>query len=167
MPGGTVNAGIKKEKRTLPGSDLESFLGPTTGIVTLPCGASGLLSLGSLAVFLGSPLEADLLLLAEVVALLPEDSGAGVMGLPGRGSEELDAAGLGVIEDLVDLLEGLIGGLGEDEEDVDEHGGAEDGEEDVSPPGDLLKRRGHEVGEGKVERPVRGGGEGDGLSTEA
>lgn len=74
---------------------------------------------------------------------------------------------LGVIKDLLNLLEGFVGCLGEHEQDVQEHGGAEDGKEDVGLPGDPGKSRGHKVGEGKVESPVGRGAESDSLAAEA
>ncbi len=53
-------------------------------------------------------------------------------GLPSGCANPLDA--MWIKEDGFDLLEGLGGGLGEHEEDVDEHGDEEDAEEDVDSP---------------------------------
>ena len=85
--------------------------------------------------------------------------------LPRGGADVLGSERVG--EHLLDLLEGLARGLGEGEEHVQEHGGVEDAEDDVDLPLDVDERGGHEVAEGEVEDPVRGGGERDGLAADA
>ena len=89
------------------------------------------------------------------------------VGLPSGRSEISDAPRGGVIEDLLDLLKKLLGGLGEQEEHVPEHAEAEDGEDNVHLPFDVLKPWWHEVRKGEVEDPVGRGAKRDGLSTNA
>lgn len=57
-----------------------------------------------------------------------------VLGLPGRRTDVRDA--VGVLEDMLDLFQGLARCLGEEEEDVQEHGGQENTEDDVGLPTD-------------------------------
>ena len=73
--------------------------------------------------------------------------------LPGWRTKILETARRGVIEDLLDFLEGLLGGLGEDEEHVEEHCYAEDTEHDVDLPSDVGKCGRDEVGKSEVESP--------------
>lgn len=88
-----------------------------------------------------------------------------VPSLPGRLTDERNTGGIG--EDGLDVLEGLTGGFGEHEEDVQEHGGTEDTEENVDLPLDVDEGRGHEVAEREVEGPVGGGAQRVGLATDA
>ena len=85
--------------------------------------------------------------------------------LPGRCAHVLQTQG--IREHGLDVLERLAGGFGEEEEDVQEHGDAEDAEDDVDLPLDVDKSGGHEVTEGEVEGPVGGGGEGNGFTADA
>lgn len=55
------------------------------------------------------------------------------------------------VEDGVDLLEGLAGGLGVGEEDVEDHDEAEDAEDDVRLPLDVGEGGRDEEGESQVE----------------
>lgn len=48
---------------------------------------------------------------------------------------------------------------------MQEHGCAEDAEEDIDFPFDVLEGWGHEIAQREVERPVCRGGQGDSLST--
>lgn len=89
------------------------------------------------------------------------------MGLPGWRPEILDAARGGVVEDLLDLLQKLLGRLGKQEVDVPKHSEAEDGEDDVDLPLDVLEPGWHEVRKGEVEDPVGRGSQRDSLSTDA
>lgn len=89
------------------------------------------------------------------------------VGLPRRGPKESDAAWGLVAEDLLDLLERFLRSLGEQEEDVDEHSGTEDREDDVDLPSDVCKCGRHEVCKGEVEGPVCRGGERYSLSSDA
>ena len=73
--------------------------------------------------------------------------------LPSWRTNILETARRGVIEDLLDLLEGLLTGLGEEEEHVEEHCYAEDAEYDVDFPSDVGKCGRDEVGESEVKRP--------------
>jgi hypothetical protein len=73
--------------------------------------------------------------------------------LPGWRTNILETAWRGIIEDLLDLLEGLLAGLGEEEEHVEEHRYAEDSEYDVDFPSDVGKCGRDEVGESEVESP--------------
>ena len=88
-------------------------------------------------------------------------------GLPCWGTDKTQGARNRVIKDVLDLLQSLGGSLGEHEEDVDEHDGAEDAEQDVHLPGDVRECRRYEIGERKVECPVGAGRQRDGLSTNA
>ena len=60
------------------------------------------------------------------------------MCLPGRCSKVLNTAWSRVVENVFDLLKRLLAGLGEQEENVDEHGYAEDAEHDVDLPAWVL-----------------------------
>jgi hypothetical protein len=83
-----------------------------------------------------------------------QSSGAGInVCLPGWRTKILEAARRSVIENLLDLLEGLLGGLGEDEQHVEEHCYAEDTEHDVDLPSDVGKCGRDEVGKSEVESP--------------
>lgn len=64
-----------------------------------------------------------------------------------------------------DLLKSLALGLGEQEVDVDSHDGAEDTEDDVGLPGDVLECGGDKHGQGKVEDPVCGSADTGGYTT--
>lgn len=120
------------------------------------------LHLGRLLDTLGAVLEATLL---HIAALQSLGAAEALLGLPGGNTNVLDAL-LVVGEDVLDLLESLSSGLGEHEEDVEEHGGAEDGEDEVDLPLDIDERRRNEVGEGKVEDPVGGRGQSNTLATD-
>lgn len=72
-------------------------------------------------------------------------------GLPGGGADVRDP--LRIEEDALDLLERLVGRFREHEEDVYEHGGEEDAEEDINLPSDVDKSGGHKVRKGEVESP--------------
>ncbi len=85
--------------------------------------------------------------------------------LPGGGADALDATW--IQKDGLDLLERLVGRLGEQEEDVDEHGHQKDAEEDIHFPGDVDEGGRDEVGESEVHRPVGRGGQGDRLAADA
>lgn len=82
-----------------------------------------------------------------LLVIAPSLNGHGVaeraLGLPRRGADVRDA--VGVREDGLDLLQHLACRLGEQEEDMDEHCGAENPKRDVHLPLDVHKRRGHEV----------------------
>lgn len=80
---------------------------------------------------------------------------AGVPGLLARQKHALD------------LLKRLARGLWEGKEGVHRHSEVEDAEKDVSLPLDVLKSRGNEVRECKVEGPVAGRCDGDSLATQA
>ena len=67
------------------------------------------------------------------------------------------------LEEHVDLLERLAARLREHEEGVDDAAKAEDAEDDVRAPDDVLERRRHEVGEREVEDPVSRRREADAL----
>jgi hypothetical protein len=56
-------------------------------------------------------------------------------------------------EHFLDILESLARRLGEEEESVDCHGGAEDAEDEVDAPLDVDESGWDEVGEGEVEDP--------------
>lgn len=112
-------------------------------------------------------LNSELGLRVELVLFEAHNCGAGVPCLPGRLANELDGTGLGVVKDVRDLLEGLVGRLGEHEEHVPEHAEAEDSKQDVGLPGDVCKCGWHKVGKGKVERPVSRGRERNSLATNA
>lgn len=86
-------------------------------------------------------------------------------GLPGRSPDVFDA--LGVLEDGLGLLEGLARRLGEQEEDVDEHGDEEDGEDEVRLPLDVGKGLGDEEAQRRVEGPVTRRGQRDALASES
>jgi len=75
------------------------------------------------------------------------------VGLPSRRTEILETAWCAIIKDLLNLLERLLAGFGEEEEDVEEHGYAEYTEYNVDFPADVGKCRGDEVGQCKVEGP--------------
>lgn len=77
------------------------------------------------------------------------------MRLPSRRTKKPDAPWRGVIEDLFDFFKRLLRGFWEEEEHVQEHGHAEDAEDDVDFPADVGECGGHEVGEGEVECPKR------------
>jgi len=84
--------------------------------------------------------------------------------LPGRSTDVLDSVLVG--ENIFNLFQSLACGFGEHEEDVNEHDNAEDAKEDVGPPLDVDKGRRDEVSQSKIEGPVGGCGERDGLSTD-
>ena len=88
-----------------------------------------------------------------------------LVGLPRESADVLGSERVG--EHLLDLLERLACSLGEGEQDVQEHGGVEDTEDDVDLPLNVDESGWDEVAEGEVEDPVGGGGEGDGLATDA
>lgn len=110
-------------------------------------------------------LELGHLLLIELAALKQQSLLRHGLRLPRRGADILGTEGIG--EHILDLLEGLAGGLRECDEHVEEHAGVEDAEEDVHLPADGDEGRGHEVGEREVEDPVSRGGERDGLAAHA
>lgn len=72
-----------------------------------------------------------------------------------------------VLEQTRDLLKRLARRLREQEENVDEHGYTEDAKDNVHLPADIDERRRDEVAEGKVEGPVAGRGERNGLASDA
>lgn len=111
-------------------------------------------------------LVADLLGSRNLAVLQSCRAAETLLRLPGGNANVLDAIDL-VGEDGLNLFQRLASRLGEHKEDVEEHGRAEDGEDKVRLPLDVDKRGGNEVGESKVEDPVGGGGEGDGLATDA
>ena len=79
-------------------------------------------------------------------------SGAAIdMRLPSRRTNILDTAWRLVVEDLVDLFKRLAGRLGEEEEDMHEHAEAEDSEEEIDFPADVLECWGYEVAKCEVE----------------
>lgn len=83
-----------------------------------------------------------------------QSSGTGIdVCLPGWRTNILEAAWRGIIKDLLHLLEGLLAGLGEEEEHVEEHCYAEDTEHDVDFPSDVGKCGRDEIGESEVESP--------------
>lgn len=89
----------------------------------------------------------------------------GDMGLPSQGTDILWPSR--IRKNIFNLFECLACRFREHEEDVDEHGGAEDTENDICPPLDAHKRWGNEVAEGKVEGPVCGRGECNCFPTDA
>lgn len=99
------------------------------------------------------------------IAPLGTDSEAGRdLGLPGGSSHVGNA--VGVFKHGLGLFQGLSGSLGEDEQDVEESNGVEDGEDEVRLPLDVGKgHRGKETQSG-VEGPVSRGGHGDTLASE-
>ena len=72
-----------------------------------------------------------------------------------------------VSEHGLNLLERLAGGFGEGKEDMQEHGGVEDAEDDVDFPLNVDKRRWDEVAQSEVEDPIGRGGKRDGLAADA
>jgi hypothetical protein len=74
------------------------------------------------------------------------------MCLPRWSSQKPNTPGRRIVEDGVHLLERFLGGLWENEEDMEEHGNAENTEEYVDLPADVGKGGRNEVGECKVER---------------
>lgn len=84
--------------------------------------------------------------------------------LPGRRAEVLEP--VRILKHLLDLLERLAGRLGEQQEDVDEHGGVEHREDDVGAPLDVGERLGHEQTQRGVEGPVETGAQRDTLASE-
>lgn len=88
-----------------------------------------------------APPSRELLLIQHLTAL--QTSRVPInMRLPSRRAEVAEATWGRVVEDLLDFLEGLLAGLGEEEEDVDEHGGAEDAETRCTPPSECLRMLG-------------------------
>lgn len=75
------------------------------------------------------------------------------MCLPGRRTNILDTAWRGVIEDLLDFLKRLLARFWEQEEDMEEHGYAEDAEDDVDFPSDVCECRWNEVSKCEIECP--------------
>lgn len=65
-----------------------------------------------------------------------------VLGLPSRRTNVRDT--IGILKNVLDLFEGLTRGLGEEEEDVEEHGRQEHTEYDVSLPADAGEGDGDE-----------------------
>jgi len=100
----------------------------------------------------------------EISLLSAVDHGGIDAGLPRRGSQVFDA--IGVLEHGLGLLEGLARGLGEHEEDVDEHGEVEDAEDDIRLPADVGEGHGGEEAEGRVKGPVARSCQGDSLAPE-
>lgn len=99
------------------------------------------------------------------VALFGTDSEAGCdLGLPG-GSPHVGNA-VGVLKHGLGLFQGLSGSLGEDEEDVEEGNGVEDGEDEVRLPLDVGKGHGGKETQSGVEGPVSRGGHSDTLASE-
>lgn len=88
-----------------------------------------------------------------------------VLSLPGRSTDVGNT--VRILEDVLDLFEGLARRLGEEEEDVQEHGGQEDTEDDVGLPADGGESDGDEETQSGVEGPVGGGGQCDGLTPDA
>lgn len=84
--------------------------------------------------------------------------------LPSRCTKVLEA--VRVLKHLLDLLQRLAGRLGEQQEDMDEHGRVEDGKHDVRAPLDVGKRLGHEQPQRRVERPVERGAQRDALAAQ-
>ena len=72
-----------------------------------------------------------------------------------------------VKEDALHFFERLPSRLGEEEEDVDGHGGAKDAEKKVDLPLDVFERWRDKIGQGEVEGPIRRRAEGDGLASNA
>jgi hypothetical protein len=68
------------------------------------------------------------------------------MRLPGRCADVLDAARRGVIEDLFDFFKGLLAGLREEEEHVEEHCNTKDAEDNVDLPSYVGECGRHKVG---------------------
>lgn len=68
------------------------------------------------------------------------------MRLPRRRPNILNTTRRAIIKDLFNFFEGLLGGFREEEEYVDEHGDAEDAEDDVDFPSDVGECWGDEVG---------------------
>lgn len=69
-------------------------------------------------------------------------------------------------EHILDLLKTLSCGLGEEEEHVDGHHGAENAKEYINLPLDVLERGRNKVSESEVKDPVGGGTESDGTATD-
>lgn len=99
------------------------------------------------------------------VALLGTDGEAGGdLGLPSGRAQVLDA--VGILKHGLGLFQGLASRLGEEEEDVEEGNGVEDGKDEVRLPLDVGKGHGREETQGGVEGPVSRGGHGDTLASE-
>ncbi len=107
---------------------------------------------GSTMMLLLTRVPIELLLGIHLTSLQSSCAGINVC-LPGWRTKILEAARRGVIEDLLDLLKGLLGGLREDEQHVEEHCYAEDTEHDVDFPSDVGKCGRNEVGKSEVECP--------------
>lgn len=67
------------------------------------------------------------------------------MGLPSGSADVFDAARSAVVEDLLNLLKGLLARLWEHEENVDKHSGKEHSKKDVNLPANVNKRGWDEV----------------------
>jgi hypothetical protein len=84
--------------------------------------------------------------------------------LPSRRTKILKA--IRILKHLLHLLQRLTRRLGEQQEDVDEHGRVEDGKHDVRAPLDVGKRLGHEQPQRRVEGPVERGAQRDALAAQ-
>ena len=84
--------------------------------------------------------------------------------LPGRGANILGT--VGILKHVASLLQSLAGRLGEEQEDVDEHGSVEDTEDNVRLPLDSGECRWHEQAQCRVECPVTRGCQRDTLAAE-
>lgn len=100
----------------------------------------------------------------QIAVLGTDNLAGGNLGLPGRGSQVLDA--IGILKHGLGLFQGLSSSLGEEEEDVEEGDGVEDTEDEVGLPLDVGKSHWGEETQSGVESPVSRGGKGDTLSSE-
>ena len=116
-------------------------------------------------VLVGRATEAGILLEVELARLIGKSMPSADVSLPGGCAYVLDAIGIG--EDVVDLFECLASRFGEHEEHMHEHGGAEDAEDDVGLPLDVLEGWWNKVAKSEVESPVGGGCKRDSLATYA
>ena len=87
--------------------------------------------------------------------------------LPGWCAQVFDGTLGTIVEDILHFFKRLLAGLGEDEEDVNEHSHAEDTEDYVDLPSDICESGRHKICESEVECPVRGGCQSDCLSSDA
>lgn len=81
-----------------------------------------------------------LVLDVELAALNAACRVAYVVRFPGRGTDEPDRARFGVVKHIRDLLQRFVGRLGKQEKHMNEHGGAEDGKNDIGAPCDVCER---------------------------
>lgn len=101
----------------------------------------------------------------DISPLQRSNGSSRLRGLPCRRTDIRNTVRVG--EDVLRLFEGLSGRLGEHEVNVDQHGCAEDAEDDVRLPADGLESNWYEEAQSGVEGPVCRGGQRHGLTTHA